>query len=105
MITIGGAFLAYSGWVNFNIIIQCRDGRARVQVINITHKNKPGNAPDCNLGLILDTEEQFTKGLNKKFHNKVCEDIKGKILIEAEGVFKSIEETFSKGAANAEEDW
>lgn len=100
----GFSYLAYEGWVNFNIIIQCRDGRARMQIINISHENKPGNAPTCSLGLILDTENQFTKGANKSFHNKVCQDIKEKMQVVADNLFTSFEDVVNSADSISEED-
>lgn len=100
----GFSYLAYEGWINFNIIIQCRDGRARMQIINISHENKPGNAPTCSLGLILDVENQFTKGANKSFHNKVCQDIKEKMKVIADNFFASFEDVVNRSDVVSEED-
>lgn len=98
----GLTYLAYEGWLHFNVMIQCKDGRARMQIMNITHENKPRNASSCSLGLILDTDEQFTKGAEKSFHNKVCKDIKEKMQIESEALFVS----FSNfNGQNTEEEW
>lgn len=101
----GFAYLAYEGWVNYNIMIQCRDGRARVQILNISHENKPGNAPNCSLGLILDTDQQFTKGANKAVHNKVCQDIKEKMQVIADTLFDSFEKAVNNSALSTEDDW
>lgn len=99
------SYLAYDGYVYFNVIIQCRDGRSRMQIINIMHENNPGNAPQCSLGLIMDDDEQFKKGASKSFHNKVCADIKEKMSLEANSLFESFEKYVNSSTRADEEDW
>lgn len=101
----GLSYLAYTGWIKYNIMIQCRDERFQVKIMNIIHQNKPGNAEWCNLGLILNSDKQFTSGANKNSHNKVCADIKEKISSESDVIFKSIEDFVLKTTTKDEDNW
>lgn len=98
--------ISYDGWINFNIIIQNRDGRSRMQITNIIHENKPGNAQQSQVGLVLNTENQFVKGANKKFQNMVCKDITEKMKIESEILFKEYEDFIkNNNAISTDDDW
>lgn len=101
----GLAMVAYEGWVHFNILMQCKDGRMRVQLLNISHENKPSNAKSCNLGLILDTDNQFTQGINKGSHNKVSADIKAKMKVLSEEIFLSLENFIKNSTSIVNDEW
>jgi hypothetical protein len=103
----GLSYLCYEGWVNYTVKVQIRDGRYKAELSNINHENKRGNAESCNLGLITTAEEYATKGMSKKFHNKVANDIKEKMKKYAEELFSSMEvATTAAGKASLnEEEW
>lgn len=35
---------AYDGWLDYNLKLQARDGRVRVEVFHFFHHNKPGKS-------------------------------------------------------------
>lgn len=101
----GIIYAAYEGWINYIIMIQSRDGRFRVEITNIVHENKPGNAPSCELGLIRDMPNQFTTGINKSFHNKVAEEIKSIMKQYADEIFINIEVYINSNETPANQEW
>lgn len=101
----GLSYLSYDGWVDFTILIQCKDGRIRVQVTNLEHRNRPGNAPQSQLFLILNTDNQFTSGVQKKWNNNVAADIKAKMKITSDEIFNSIENFIKSSSSIVNDEW
>lgn len=101
----GLSYLSYEGWVEFTILIQCKDGRLRVQVTNLTHTNVPGHASQSNLGLILNMDNQFTSGMQKKFNNNVAADIKAKMKVKSDEIFDSLEKFIKSNNSVVNDEW
>jgi hypothetical protein len=103
----GMVYSCYEGWINYTIKVQVRDGRYKAELSNINHENKKDLAASCNLGIITTAEEYATKGMSKRYHNKVANDIKEKMKKYAEELFSSME-VATRAAAIAtiiEEEW
>ncbi|MEG1899426.1 MAG: DUF4468 domain-containing protein [Bacteroidales bacterium] len=98
-------YAAYTGYVDYTLIIEARDGRIRVQITNVCHRNIPPGSASCSLGLILETDKQFTKGSLKGFNNNVCKDIKIRIIKLAQDVFPSIEDYIKSPTSSHNEEW
>jgi hypothetical protein len=101
----GLSYLSYEGWVEFTILIQCKDGRLRVQVTNLIHTNIPGHASQSKLGLILNMDNQFTSGMQKKFNNNVAADIKEKMQVESDKIFDSLEKFIKSNNSVVNDEW
>lgn len=96
-------YLAYEGVVEYVFTIQCRDGRAKVQITNVNHKNLPSHAPDCNLGTIM-AENNYT-GMNKKYHSVVADEIKELVSQEFITIVKGLTDAMNNPTNNSEDDW
>lgn len=91
---------AYDGWIDFTLTVQCRDGRYKVEMLNITHENKPTATRSCRLGAIAADENSY-----KSFNKKVAADIKIKTAALYDSLCKSIQESMKKEANPAGDDW
>ena len=91
---------AYDGWINFTLTVQSRDGRYKVEMLNIVHENKPTATKSCQLGVVLADEEAY-KGFNKK----VASDIKFKVAALFDQLCLSLQESVNKEANLAEDEW
>jgi len=87
---------AYDGYLDYNIKIQTKDGRVRVELNHFFHHNIPGHQEAANLGVLTTAEEYATSGLQKKYHNKVwlmlknqAETISNKMFIDIEQALKN----------------
>lgn len=99
---------SYSGWLDFTIKIQTRDGRVKIDVSNFFHHNKPGNAEKSNLGLLTTSEIYTDKGLSKKYHNKVWGMLKEKAASVSDDIFNEAEVAIKKGdkeSSSGEDNW
>lgn len=92
--------LAYDGWINFTLTVQCKDGRYKVEMANIKHENKPTNARSCELGLMNEDESSY-KGPNKK----VALDIKQKSSILFDSLCESLDKSIQKGIEIQDDNW
>ena len=63
----------YGGHIYYKLKFQCREGRFKMIMMNFEHRNSPGNAPSCVLGLITD------QAPSDRFAREIWEDIKRKI--------------------------
>jgi hypothetical protein len=97
--------LAYDGEVHYTIVIQSRDGRVRVEMTNLIHENLTTNNRNCNLGLLYNIDNQFTKGVYKSFNNKVAKDIKYKMLLLFDEICDSLEDFVKNPESSHNEDW
>ena len=95
---------AYDGNIKYRLKIATKDGRFKVDVFNFYHRNKPGNAPRCQVGLITDAEECDDKSMNKRSSNKVWLDIKEKVEKNSLVIFTDIEKHIKKAVASKNED-
>lgn len=91
---------AYDGWINFVLTIQCRDGRYKVEMTNITHENKPTATKSCQLGAILADENAY-----KSFNKKVASDIKVKTAALFEQFCADIQASVDQDVNPEEDDW
>lgn len=98
---------AYDGYLDYNIKIQTKDGRIRVEISNFYHHNIPGHQKEANLGVLTTANEYATSGIQKKYHNKVwlmlkkqAEDMSNDIFIDVE---KSIQKV--KSSASNSDNW
>ncbi|MDR0660771.1 MAG: DUF4468 domain-containing protein [Prevotellaceae bacterium] len=96
----GLTYTCYGGQIKYVIKVQVRDGRYKVDINNIIHDVDLGNAKSCALGLITDSDERFTQGASKKYHNAVVKDIQEKMEVYANSTFENIE----KAIASQEEE-
>ena len=60
---------AYEGWLDYNLKLQARDGRVRVEISNFFHHNKPGNQKKAQLGFLTTADIYADSGIQKKHHN------------------------------------
>ena len=98
---------AYEGWVDYNLKLQARDGRVRVEVFHFFHHNKPGNQKKAQLGVLTTAEEYTDSGIQKKYHNKVWLLLKEKAELISNDIFSGAEKALKEGATfnSQEEDW
>ncbi|MDR3287458.1 MAG: DUF4468 domain-containing protein [Prevotellaceae bacterium] len=102
----GMIYSCYEGWLKYSIKVNVKDNRYKVEITNISHSNKQGNAKNCELGLVSTADEYATKGASKSYHNKVWNDIKQKMEAYAEKVFVSMENhTKDVKNINSDNDW
>ena len=100
--------LAYEGWLDYNLKLQAKDGRTRIEVSHFFHHNKPGNQNKAQLGVLTTADEYTDSGLQKKYHNKVwnllkehAEEVSNKIFVEIE---KNIQ-TGETAGSQEEDNW
>lgn len=91
---------AYDGWIHFTLTIQCRDGRYKVEMANISHENRATATKTCQLGMI-----QADEGAYKSHNKKVADDIKAKTASLFDDLCAGLQEAVKKEAAPAEDDW
>lgn len=84
-------YLCYEGYINYKIKIYIKDNRYKVELTNFNHSVKPGNGPQCALGLITNSEVYTTTGMSKHYHNNVWNDIKNKIEQYSNQIFDSLD--------------
>ena len=89
---------AYEGWLDYNLKLQARDGRVRVEVSHFFHHNKPGNQKKAQLGVLTD------KGMQKKYHNKVWLMLKEQAAKISSDIFVNVEKVIKEGATIQSED-
>ena len=87
----GLSYLCYEGYIHYKIKIYFKDNRYKVILSNFTHSNLRGNSPSCELGLITDAEKYAIKGMSKKYHNAVWNEIKVKMEDYSNSIFNSLE--------------
>ena len=88
----GIAYMCYGGWLKYTIKVYMKDNRFKVDITNFRHSVKPDHGQQCALGLITNAENYTDKGMSKKYHNKVWNDIKEYGTSYAENLFLSLEE-------------
>lgn len=84
---------AYDGWVDYNLKLQVRDGRVRVEVFRFFHHNKPGNQAKAQLGVLTTAEEYTNTGMQKKYHNKIWVMLKEHAENISNDIFSGVEKT------------
>lgn len=94
------SMIAYDGWYSYQLIVQCRDGRFKAEITNVIHENKPGNAKNCSLGLVLSDSNAY-----KSYNKKVVEDIQNKLSTSFDNLCKEIENIVNSAGQSAEDDW
>lgn len=99
-----GVYSAYTGKIDYTLKLQAKDGRYRVEMSNISHENKPGNASHCSLGLITTAEKSGKGGIDKGSHNKMWKEIKQKAAEEFVVLTSSLK-SWNSFNAETEEDW
>lgn len=98
---------AYEGWIDFNLKLQARDGRVRIDVSHFFHHNKPGNYSKAQLGVLTTADEYTDTGMQKKYHNKVWLLLKKQAEYISNNAFDGIEKTLKdeNGPSAKEEEW
>ena len=97
---------AYEGWLDYNLKLQARDGRVRVEVSNFFHHNKPGNQKKAQLGVLTTSDVYTNSGIQKKFHNKVWVMLQEHAFQISNQIFNGVEEAIEQGVVGSqEEDW
>jgi hypothetical protein len=87
----GLSYLCYEGYIKYTIKVYVKENRYKVVLTNFNHSVKPGNAASCGLGLITTADVYTTKGMSKKYHNKVWNGIKLKAEQYSNEIFASLE--------------
>lgn len=95
---------AYEGWLDYNLKLQARDGRVRVEVSHFFHHNKPGNQKKAQLGVLTKADEYTDKGMQKKYHNKVWLMLKEQAAKISSDIFVNVEKVIKEGATIQSED-
>lgn len=98
----GASYMCYTGNVNYNIRVECKENRFRATLSDFRHVSSSGNS-SCSLGLITNSEVFATKGASKKYHNKVWLDIKSKCEEYSNKIFASMKAKVEGQATN--DDW
>ncbi|MDN3642922.1 DUF4468 domain-containing protein [Lutimonas halocynthiae] len=88
----GMSYVCYEGYLKYTIKVYIKDNRFKVVLTNFNHTVKPGNAASCALGVLTTAEVYATKGMSKKYHNKVWDGLKLKAETYSEGIFNSLAE-------------
>ena len=98
---------AYDGWLDYNLKLQARDGRVRVEVFHFFHHNKPGNQAKAQLGVLTTAEEYTNTGMQKKYHNKIWKMLKKHAEDISNDIFVGTEEAIKENVVtdNQEEEW
>ncbi len=91
---------SYDGWVYFVLIIQCRDGRYKVDMTNIVHQNKPNAINNSQLGTVLADENAY-----KGFDKKVASDIIIKIAALFDQFCGDLQEAMNIAVSPDGDDW
>lgn len=92
----GLSYKCYSGYVEYEIKVEIKDTRYRVQLSNFTHAVDFGNNPNCALGVLSTSEIYTDRGMSKKYHNKVWTDLKLKSDDYSKQIFSSIQNHTNK---------
>lgn len=92
----GLSYKCYSGYVEYEIKVEIKDTRYRVQLTNFEHTVDIGKDSKCSLGLLKSSEMYTDKGMSKKYHNRVWDDLKMKTKEYSEQIFLSIQNQTSK---------
>lgn len=69
----------YTGYIKYTIKVYVKDNRYKVVLTNFIHTVNAGNSSSCELGIITTDDVYTIKGMNKKYQNKVWNDIKEKL--------------------------
>ncbi len=100
-----GMFLsAYNGLVTYELKLQCKDGRYKVEMSHFFHENEEGNAKDCSLGLLTTAEKCDRGGLNKATHTKVWKELKKASEADFANVVESLK-NFNDFNSASDDDW
>jgi hypothetical protein len=87
----GAGYLCYDGYIDYNIKIQVKDNRLKVELTDFIHRVQIGHGEQCNLGLITTRELHSESGMSKKYNNITWNDIKSKMDAFSNNIFDSIE--------------
>lgn len=95
-----------SGTIRYNLIIETRDGRLRLQLKNIIHKSSNGDDGQwCNIGPICDHVKPFTKGLNHGQKNRANAKVVNSFKAKGEACAISIQNYIYSASSDANDDW
>lgn len=70
------SYRCYDGYLKYKIMVYVKDNRYKIVLTDFNHIVKAGNSQSCQLGFITNDEVFANKGLQKKFHNNIWNDIK-----------------------------
>lgn len=101
----GMSYLCYNGSIKYTVKVYIKDNRYKVVLTNFNHSVDVGNADKCALGIVTTAEFYQTKGMIKKYHNKVWDDIKAVVEIYSEGIFASLENKTKNIKSENNDDW
>lgn len=99
----GLSYSAYDGNLKYTLKIQIKDNRFKVSVTNFLHEGTKN--PNYGLGIITTSEIYTDKGMNKKFHNNVWDDLKARAEKIANKYFLDFEAIKIKSTKSNDEDW
>ncbi len=88
----GMSYACYSGYIEYTIKTVANDGSVNISLTSFSHKAKATSTSSCTLGLITTSEKYTEKGMSKKYHNKVWNDLKLTCESYSNNMFDSIEE-------------
>jgi hypothetical protein len=96
------------GWIRYTLSVQVKDGRYKYELTNFIHEGNPLNSGgQLSFGLITNEEEcpREFKMTNRSWRNKVWNDIKRTVEIEAEILINSLENAMENPADSQKDDW
>ncbi len=100
-------FSGYTGFIEYNMSMEVREGRFKVIIKNFTHKVIAGNDL-YGLGIITNSEDYPRETISsflKKYHNLVWDDLKVKVGIISEGFFNELSTLNFREENKKEDNW
>ena len=101
----GMSYGCYSGYITYTIKVYVRENRFKVVLTNFNHSVKVGNSSLCSFGTLTTADVYATKGMSKKWHNKVWSDMKITVEEYSNGIFKSLEKKTTNIKLEEEDNW
>lgn len=102
-------YASFKGIVEFSLIIQCKDGRFRAIVTNISHAGEGGHEHQSNVGTIYNMESPISgKGMWTKYYNNVHNEIREKFDDKtgySNKIFISLETFMNSSNSIVNEEW
>lgn len=97
---------SYDGYIDYEIKLQSKDGRVKIELTHFYHHNIEGHAAASNLGVLTDKETYADSGLSKKYHNKVWAMLKKQAVEISNDLFDSFEKQLkTETTKNSNDNW
>lgn len=88
----GMSYACYSGYIKYTIKTVANDGSISISLTSFIHSARATSSSSCTLGSITTREKYTEKGMSKKYHNKVWNDIKTTCESYSNNMFNSVKE-------------